>query len=339
MCISCGCSSAQAHLETDANLQAPAKDPARDAGAAAAGWHRHADGRWHTHSHADAGLGPGHAHDHEHDHAHGHAHQHEHDHAHGHAHQHEHEHDPHPHPSAGDGPEAGAARLVQVERDVLAKNDAIAAGNRRRLAQAGSLALNLVSSPGAGKTTLLCRTIESLGRRVPVVVVEGDQQTSIDADRIRATGVPALQVNTGKGCHLDAAMIERALAQLDTPDQSLVLIENVGNLVCPAAFDLGEDAKVVVLSVTEGDDKPLKYPDMFAAAQLMLINKIDLQPYCDFDPARALAFARRANPAIEMIPVSARDGRGLPEWLAWIHARHAAKTARAAVAGDVVAAS
>ena len=212
-----------------------------------------------------------------------------------------------------------------VERDVLAKNDAIAARNRGRLRRAGSLALNLVSSPGSGKTTLLCRTIEAIGGTFPVLVIEGDQQTTIDADRIRATGAPALQINTGKGCHLDAAMIERALAQLDPPEHALLMIENVGNLVCPAAFDLGEDAKVVVLSVTEGDDKPLKYPDMFAAAQLMLVNKTDLLAHCDFDLSRAFEFARRANPAIEMIALSARDGSGLEDWLGWIARRRLAR--------------
>jgi hydrogenase nickel incorporation protein HypB len=252
--------------------------------------------------------------------------EHRHQHADGSWHSHAHD-DEHPHEH--DWP-AGRDRLVTVERDVLAKNDAIALHNRQRLARASSLALNLVSSPGAGKTTLLCRTIERIAGAFPVVVVEGDQQTSLDADRIRATGVPALQINTGKGCHLDAAMIGRALARLDPADRTLVLIENVGNLVCPAAFDLGEDAKVVVLSVTEGDDKPLKYPDMFAAARLMLINKIDLQPYCEFDLARALQYARRVNPAIEMIAVSARDGTGLDAWLAWIEAHRAAKRLLAA---------
>ena len=244
-------------------------------------WHRHADGSWHSHDHDHA-----HGHDHHHDHAH--------DHGHGHT------------------------ELLRVERDVLSKNDAIAGRNRRQLAAGGCLALNLVSSPGSGKTTLLCRTIQAIAGAFPVVVIEGDQQTSLDADRIRATGAPAVQINTGKGCHLDAAMVERALAQLDPPEGALVLIENVGNLVCPAAFDLGEHAKVVVLSVTEGEDKPLKYPDMFAAARLMLVNKIDLQPYCDFDLPRALQFARRVNPAIEAIALSARNGSGFDRWLDWI---------------------
>ena len=257
----------------------------------AAHWHQHADGSWHAHDHD---------HGHDHDHSHDHAHQHDPGHAH-----------------------HGATELVRIERDVLAKNDAIATRNRLRLARSGSLALNFVSSPGSGKTTLLCRTIEAIGGAFAVAVIEGDQQTSLDADRIRATGAPALQINTGKGCHLDAGMVEGALARLNPAEQALVMIENVGNLVCPAAFDLGEHAKVVVLSVTEGEDKPLKYPDMFAAAQLMLINKIDLQPYCSFDLPRALDYARRVNPAIEAIAVSARDGTGFDRWLGWIDAHRA----------------
>jgi len=291
-------------------------------------WHQHADGSWHGHEHSGA-VRP-HSHDED---------------------AHEHASESHHHGAVstrgGFGRDSGLVtgqgaagerqsvgdRRVRIERDVLAHNDAIAARNRGLLERGSSLALNLVSSPGAGKTSLLCRTIQCIAGTFPVVVIEGDQQTSLDADRIRATGVPALQINTGKGCHLDAAMVERALAQLDPPGQALVMIENVGNLVCPAAFDLGEDAKVVVLSVTEGDDKPLKYPDMFAAAQLMLVNKIDLQPYCDFDPARALEFARRINPGIDVLWVSARDGTGLDAWLAWIEARRRAKQARRSV-GD-----
>ncbi|HNH18088.1 hydrogenase nickel incorporation protein HypB, partial [Zoogloea sp.] len=186
----------------------------------------------------------------------------------------------------------------------------------------------LVSSPGSGKTTLLVRTIEALQRRVPVCVVEGDQQTSFDAERIRATGAPALQINTGKGCHLDAHMVGRALERLAPPADSVLLIENVGNLVCPAAFDLGEAAKVVVLSVTEGEDKPLKYPDMFAAARLMLLNKTDLLPYLNFRVDDAIAYARRVNPALEVIQLSATSGAGFDAWLAWIDARRAEASVR-----------
>ena len=189
-------------------------------------------------------------------------------------------------------PGLSQSRIVEIERDILGKNDGLARANRRRLAAKGIFALNFVSSPGSGKTTLLVRTIEDLKSRTAITVVEGDQQTSNDADRIRATGVPALQVNTGKGCHLDASMVGRALDEMDPPENSLLFIENVGNLVCPAAFDLGEAHKVVVLSVTEGEDKPLKYPDMFAASDLMLLTKADLLPHLDFDVAACLEAAQ-----------------------------------------------
>ncbi len=223
--------------------------------------------------------------------------------------------------AGGHAPGMSQARMVSIERRILARNDDLADGNRRWLAERGILALNLVSSPGAGKTTLLVRTIEALQARVPVSVIEGDQQTSFDAERIRATGAPALQINTGKGCHLDALMVGQALTRLAPPVESVLLIENVGNLVCPAAFDLGELAKVVVLSVTEGDDKPLKYPDMFAAASLMLINKTDLLPYVDFNMEKAIDFALRVNPALAVIPVSATTGAGIDAWLDWVLTR------------------
>ena len=212
----------------------------------------------------------------------------------------------------------GAERIVAIEQDILGRNNAVAARNRRYFAQRGILALNLMSSPGSGKTTLLVRTIDALKARIPIAVVEGDQQTSLDADRIRATGAAAVQVNTGKGCHLDADMVERALATLAPAEASVVLIENVGNLVCPAAFDLGEAHKVVILSVTEGDDKPLKYPDMFHAADLMVINKVDLLPYVDFSVDAAVANARRIRPGLPALTVSARSGEGFADWLAWV---------------------
>jgi hydrogenase nickel incorporation protein HypB len=219
---------------------------------------------------------------------------------------------------------------VSIERDILGRNDALAACNRQHLVERGILALNLVSSPGSGKTTLLVRTLEALAGRVPVAVIEGDQQTEFDAERVRATGAPAVQINTGKGCHLDAGMIDRALDRLAPADGSLLLIENVGNLVCPAAFDLGEAHKVVILSVTEGEDKPLKYPDMFAAADLMLLNKIDLLPYLQFDADRAIDYARRINPGLETIRISATSGAGLDDWLAWIERNLAIHTVPAA---------
>ena len=264
---------------------------------------------------------------HEHDHVHAdgsthsHRHTHEGDHAHSHAHSHTyvpvaaqaHAHAAHSH-AAGVTPK----RMVQIEQDILSKNNAYAKQNRERLVERGIFTLNLVSSPGSGKTTLLCKTIELLKGRKPVAVIEGDQQTSQDAERIRATGAPAVQINTGKGCHLDAHMVGHAMEKLDLPEDSLLMVENVGNLVCPAAFDLGEAHKVVILSVTEGEDKPIKYPDMFRAATLMLLNKSDLLPYLDFKVDDAIAFARRVNPGIQVLQVSAKSGQGMPEWLDWI---------------------
>lgn len=221
------------------------------------------------------------------------------------------------------------ARLIAVEADILSKNDAIAIGNRRVLRALGAYAVNLVSSPGSGKTTLLCETIRRLGAS-PLAVIEGDQQTSNDADRIRATGAQAIQVNTGKGCHLDAEMVGQAMDRLTLAPGSYLFIENVGNLVCPAAFDLGEDAKVAILSVTEGEDKPLKYPDMFTAAKLALLTKTDLAPHCDADLAAYEANLRRVNPEIAILRVSSRTGEGMEAWLGWLRARLAEKTLRKA---------
>ncbi len=236
-------------------------------------------------------------------------------------------------PAHAHAPGLSQAQMLRIERDILGKNDAIAAANRRALEARGIFALNLVSSPGSGKTSLLVRTIRELAGRVPVAVIEGDQQTEFDAERIRETGAPALQINTGKGCHLDADMVGRALDRLAPPERSLLLIENVGNLVCPAAFDLGEAHKVAILSVTEGEDKPLKYPDMFAAADLMLLNKIDLLPHLAFDVERAIDYARRVNPRLEVIRSSATSGEGMAEWLAWIERGMAALQARGARTG------
>jgi hydrogenase nickel incorporation protein HypB len=209
-------------------------------------------------------------------------------------------------------------RRVRVERDLLAQNDALAAQNRARFAAHNTLALNLVSSPGSGKTALLVRTLQALKGNCPLAVIEGDQQTDNDAERIRATGVAAVQINTGKGCHLDAGMVRQALQELPALRDGMLFIENVGNLVCPSAFDLGEAAKVAVLSVTEGEDKPLKYPDMFRAARLLLLNKCDLLPHLDFDIQRAEEYARRVNPDIEIIRLSAASGAGMDDWLQWL---------------------
>ena len=292
MCITCGCCAGEVKIEGEA--------PDHD--------HEHG----HEHVHAD---GTTHSHDHGHDHSHGHehSHPHPHDHAHEHSEAAQHSH----------APGVSNKRMVQIEQDILSKNNAYANENRQQLAEHGIFALNLVSSPGSGKTTLLCKTITLLGTQ-PLAVIEGDQQTSQDAQRIRATGAPAIQINTGKGCHLDAHMVGHAMGQLRLQDDSLLMIENVGNLVCPAAFDLGEAHKVVILSVTEGEDKPIKYPDMFRAASLMLLNKIDLLPYLDFDVAAAIAYARQVNPQIRVIQVSATSGAGMDEWLAFLRAGLAA---------------
>lgn len=258
---------------------------------------------------------------------HDHGHDHSHHHHHGHSHDHDHGHDHHHYGTGAAGvsvPGMSQARLIEVETSILAKNDAIAASNRRVLGALGVLALNLVSSPGSGKTTLLCKTIAALGD-VPLAVIEGDQQTSADADRIRATGARAIQINTGKGCHLDAQMVGHAIDELRPRTGSYLFIENVGNLVCPAAFDLGEDAKVAILSVTEGEDKPLKYPDMFTAARLAILNKTDLAPHCDVDLDAYEVNLRRVNPQIEILRVSARTGEGMAAWLGWLRANLAEK--------------
>jgi hydrogenase nickel incorporation protein HypB len=280
MCTTCGCGAGEIRIEGETHAHA----------------HRHPDGSVHSHDHGyeaapvhshgeshgtgglESGSGPAHAH----------------------------------------APGLALTRMLRIEQDILSQNDAHAAQNRIALQQRGIFALNLVSSPGAGKTALLEKTIRGLGDRFAISVIEGDQQTSCDAERIRATGARAVQINTGKGCHLDAHMVGHALARLDPPQNGILMIENVGNLVCPAAFDLGEAHKVVVLSVTEGEDKPLKYPDMFRRASLMLLNKIDLLPYLEFSLERCIDYARRTNPAIGIIGVSAVTGAGIPDWLVWI---------------------
>lgn len=279
MCANCGCEDAEG--ATIVNLQTGRRSTMGDAFA---------------HSHDDPGTA----------HAHAHAHSHAHDH-HGHEHHHSHGHAAHSHFVA-----------LDVEARVLEKNDALADQNRAWFAGREILALNLVSSPGAGKTTLLERTIRDMNKEIAISVIEGDQATAKDGERIRAAGAPAIQVNTGTGCHLEADMVTRAVRELRPEPGSLLLIENVGNLVCPAMFDLGEHAKVVVLSVTEGEDKPLKYPHMFLAAELMIINKVDLLPHVDFDLSLAMGYARDVNPQIEVLSLSARTGEGLEGWYEWL---------------------
>jgi hydrogenase nickel incorporation protein HypB len=288
--------------------------------------HVHADGTRHSHDHSDrehdhghlnleeAGHGHLHEHEHEHVHADGTRHSHSHDQANVHAHDHAYDHGP---------------SVVDLEARLLAKNDTLAALNRAWFAGREILALNLVSSPGSGKTTLLERTIRDLKSDLGLFVVEGDQATTADGERIRGAGAPCVQVNTGTGCHLEADMIARGLDELKPSFGSVVLIENVGNLVCPALFDLGEHAKVAILSVTEGEDKPLKYPHMFSAAQVVLLNKIDLLPHLDFDIEKAASNIAVVNPDAIVFRVSARSGEGLDRWYDWIRKEASAANAHA----------
>lgn len=259
---------------------------------------------------ADSAAARGHQHEHAH----------RHEHPHGQGHEHGLDHDPREHANAA-AEDRNDSRTVRLEQDLLAKNAIAAARNRGWFEGRGILALNLMSSPGAGKTTLLERTLADLAKEVRISVIEGDQETARDAERIRAAGARAIQINTGSGCHLDAQMIFSALPRLAPPARSLMMIENVGNLVCPALFDLGEAEKVVIVSTTEGEDKPLKYPHMFRAAGLMLLNKIDLVPHLDFEVDRCCEFARQVNPRLEIMRVSARTGQGLDQWYRWLRTR------------------
>ncbi|MDD2540813.1 MAG: hydrogenase nickel incorporation protein HypB [Desulfuromonadaceae bacterium] len=247
---------------------------------------------------------PDHHHDHDHDHDSDHGHSHSHSHGDKHSHKH--------------GPESGARTTIAIEEDILGKNNRLAGFNRAMFKEKGIFVLNLVSSPGSGKTTLLERTLRDLSHQLRFAVIEGDQQTDNDARRIAATGIPVRQINTGAGCHLDAHMIMHGTDNFDLDHLDVLLIENVGNLVCPAAFDLGEHHKVVVLSVTEGEDKPLKYPQMFHNSTVMLLNKTDLLPHLDFDIEKCKEYARRVSPGITIFEVSARNGEGMEAWYQWL---------------------
>lgn len=332
MCTVCGCGQGEVRIEGHAHEHTHEDGTHHTHDHDHQHSHGHDHDHGHTHEHPKGGHshshthGDGTAHDHAHDHSHGHGHSHDHGHSQDHGHEHDHSrHDDHTHdygqgPAHAHAPGMSQARMVQIEQSILAKNDAYAAENRRFFTDNGILALNLVSSPGSGKTTLLTRTLSDLAGEFPATVIEGDQQTDHDAARIRATGVRAIQINTGKGCHLDGHMVGHALVSLKPEAGSALFIENVGNLVCPAAFDLGEAHKVVILSVTEGEDKPLKYPDMFHAASLMLLNKIDLLPYLSFDLERCIGYARRVNPGIKVLKVSATSGEGMEQWYGWLKA-------------------
>jgi len=249
-----------------------------------------------------------------------------HGHAHAGSHHRSHDHDHHDHshasPATGvpflSGGATPSPNLISIEQSILAKNQRFADENRSNWSGLGILSLNLVSSPGAGKTSLLVKTLEALRAEVPLWVIEGDQETSNDANRIRQTGVPAIQINTGRGCHLDAHAVGHAAADLSLRQHGILFIENVGNLVCPAGFDLGETKRVVILSVTEGTDKPIKYPDAFAAADIMVLSKLDLMPHVDFDASAAIELAKRVNPAIRVVRASVTSEGGIDEWLQWL---------------------
>jgi hydrogenase nickel incorporation protein HypB len=244
------------------------------------------------------------------------------------AHNHTHDHDHHHGQKSGsllfNPPPAAKGKVISLNLDILSDNNRLAVGNRKHFSKNRILCLNLVSSPGSGKTSILERTIRELSNRYQIAVIEGDQQTLLDANRIEQSGARAIQINTGSGCHLDAKMVGTAMQKLNPEPDSILFVENVGNLVCPAMFDLGENKRVVVISVTEGEDKPLKYPYMFQSSHLCLINKSDLLPYVDFDTAKAIAYARSLNPQLEFLILSVKTGDGMDEWYQWLERQKAA---------------
>jgi hydrogenase nickel incorporation protein HypB len=301
MCATCGCSGTAVVRLFPADWASHVDDRPRHEAAHRLADHEHHEHEHHEH-HEHREHGPGH-HDHEHR---------------------DEEHDPDHRNGAerllrlADEPDE---RTIRLEQKVLAKNDRLAELNRDWLRQRSVLAINLMSSPGAGKTTLLERTARELAGKVSILVIEGDQAAALDATRIRAAGCKVVQINTGAGCHLDAEMVARGLNALDPPSGSVVMIENVGNLVCPSLFDLGEQARVVLASVTEGDDKPLKYPHMFRRADLIIVSKTDLLPYVDFDSRRHASDVRKTSPDALMLQVSAATGAGMQEWYGWLRRR------------------
>jgi len=280
----------------------------------------------HNHEHV-------HAHEHEHDHngdkhSHGHSHTHSHshdheDHEHGslshtHDHDHHHHHDGHAHDHGHGDHSHNHGKEIEVEQDILGKNNLLAERNRGYFEAKNICTLNLVSSPGSGKTSLLERIIKDLGEEIKFYVIEGDQQTMNDANRIDQAGAPVVQVNTGNGCHLDSDMINRAVKELDVKDNSVLVIENVGNLVCPSLFDLGEKARVVIISTTEGEDKPIKYPTMFQSSDICIINKTDLLPYVDFDVEKCKEYALQVNHHLKFFELSVKTGKGMDKWYDWL---------------------
>lgn len=300
MCGTCGCGQPDDHV----TIRKPGEEHHHE--------HTHEYNHEHDHEHDGDKHTHHHHHDYKHDHDHSdHEHKHEHEKEHDHNHDHSHTHDDgHTH-----------SHEVLIEQDIMQKNDKLAERNRGHFEAKDIFTLNLVSSPGSGKTSLLERTINDLKKEIKFFVIEGDQQTMNDANRINATGAPVVQINTGNGCHLDADMINKAVKKLDVADKSVLIIENVGNLVCPSLFDLGEAKRVVIISVTEGEDKPLKYPNMFMTSDLCIINKTDLLPYVDFNVEKAKEYALRVNHHLEFIELSVKTGKGMNNWYKWLKSK------------------
>jgi hydrogenase nickel incorporation protein HypB len=288
MCDTCGCGQAE-----NVKMNIPGEEQGS----------RHTHEHSHPHQHGDDSHSHFHTHSHSHDYEHSHDHQHSNEHAH---HHHDHSHD-HSH-----------GTKIQLETDLLQKNNLLAERNRGYFEAKNIFTLNLVSSPGSGKTSLLEKTIKDIGTKLGFFVIEGDQQTMQDAERIQKAGAPVIQINTGNGCHLDSDMISKAVKRLDVKDNSVLIIENVGNLVCPALFDLGESKRVVIMSTTEGDDKPIKYPTMFESSDICIINKTDLLPYVDFDMDKAKENALKVNHHLEFFEMSVKSGEGMEEWYEWL---------------------
>jgi hydrogenase nickel incorporation protein HypB len=292
MCGTCGCGQPDDHV----TIRKPGEE------------HHHEHTHEYDHEHDHEHDGDKHKHDHHHRYKHDHKHD---DHEHSHDHDHEHHDHKHDHSHTHD-------HEIKIEQDIMQKNDKLAERNRGYFEAKNIFALNLVSSPGSGKTSLLERTINDLKKEISFYVIEGDQQTMNDANRIDATGIPVVQINTGNGCHLDADMISKAVKKLEIKDKSVLVIENVGNLVCPSLFDLGESKRVVIISVTEGEDKPMKYPNMFMTSDLCIINKTDLLPYVDFNVQKAKDYALRVNHHLEFIELSVKTGEGMDKWYEWL---------------------
>ncbi|MFH2140827.1 MAG: hydrogenase nickel incorporation protein HypB [Bacteroidota bacterium] len=289
MCETCGCGD-----DNSIRINKPGEDHEHD--------HHHAHS--HPHNHGDA--------EHTHEHIHEHSNEHEHDDQQNHTHSHNHDH-PHSH----DGNHIHKKEIV-LEQNILYKNNMLAERNRGFFEAKNIFAINFVSSPGSGKTSLLERTIKEIGSELSFYVIEGDQQTMNDAERIRKTGAPVVQINTGNGCHLDADMVNRAVNKLEVKQNSILFIENVGNLVCPSMFDLGESKRVIVISTTEGEDKPVKYPNMFESSDICIINKTDLLPYLDFDIKKCREYAMKVNHHLEFIELSVKTGEGMEQWYSWL---------------------